>query len=64
MDAEKLELVRAGLQTAPEGNSGIGLYNTSKRIQLLFGNRYGLDVESVSGKGTQIFIHLPMITDH
>ncbi len=63
MKADKLLQVRHGLKTAPEGNSGIGLYNTNKRIQLLFGNRYGLDVESVPGEGTLVSIHLPRITD-
>ncbi len=63
MEDSRLLQVRRGLDTAPEGNSGIGLYNANKRIQLLFGNRFGVTVQSACGKGTQVFIHLPMITD-
>ncbi|MFD7525339.1 cache domain-containing sensor histidine kinase [Paenibacillus chitinolyticus] len=37
----------------------IGIYNVDQRIKLHFGDKYGLDVESESGKGTCIGIKLP-----
>lgn len=40
-------------------NRGIGFYNVQKRIQLLFGDSFGLEVFSILDKGTRISIHLP-----
>ncbi|MGQ9779452.1 MAG: cache domain-containing sensor histidine kinase [Bacillota bacterium] len=39
--------------------SGIGLRNVHERIQLLYGNEYGLRVESERGHGTRIIMFLP-----
>lgn len=39
--------------------SGIGLVNVHKRIQLYFGENYGLVVQSELDEGTVITIHLP-----
>lgn len=37
-----------------------GLYNTHKRIRLLYGNNYGLSVHSTIGTGTTVTIHIPL----
>lgn len=39
--------------------SGIGVHNVHDRIQLLFGNKYGIQIESEEGYGTSIKIKLP-----
>ena len=39
----------------------IGLQNIQKRIQLIFGNQYGLTVESKENSGTLVTIKLPKI---
>ena len=39
----------------------IGLYNVHRRIQLLYGNKYGLHIESAAGEGTRVTIYLPII---
>jgi len=38
----------------------IGLYNVKKRISLLYGEDYGLKIESADGKGTKVTIKLPL----
>lgn len=37
----------------------IGLSNIHKRIQLLYHDPYGLDIENTEGRGVKILIHLP-----
>lgn len=39
--------------------SQIGLFNVHKRLQYIFGEQYGLSIESVLGKGTTVNIRLP-----
>ena len=43
--------------------SGIGLRNVHQRIQLYFGEAYGLKIESEPDEGTIIRIHLPKTED-
>jgi two-component system sensor histidine kinase YesM len=37
----------------------LGLYNTHKRIRLLYGDNYGLSISSAPGTGTTVVIHIP-----
>ena len=39
----------------------IGLYNVHKRIELLYGSEYGLEIKSETGKGTEVVLVLPEI---
>ena len=41
--------------------SGVGLINVHKRIQLRFGAKYGIRIESELDEGTRVTIHLPAI---
>lgn len=41
--------------------SGIGMSNVNERIQLMYGENYGLTVHSVIGVGTTVTIRLPII---
>lgn len=43
--------------------SGIGLLNVHRRIQLTFGERYGLQIESEPDEGTTVTIHLPALDE-
>jgi two-component system sensor histidine kinase YesM len=44
-------------------NESIGINNVVKRIKTLFGNRYGMEIQSELGYGTQISILLPAISE-
>jgi two-component system sensor histidine kinase YesM len=39
----------------------IGLYNVAHRIELAYGKPYGIDVDSVLGQGTSVYITLPIV---
>lgn len=45
------------LETIKQGHS-VGYINTDRRIQLYFGDEYGLDIESVEGHYTKIIIKI------
>lgn len=57
MGAELLEKLR-NFEVTPRGN-GIGLLNINERLQILFGEKYGLSIESQSGAGTIVTIRMP-----
>ena len=42
-------------------NASFGARSVNRRIKMLYGDRYGLDVESVSGSYTKVTIRLPLI---
>ena len=44
---------------AKQRNTGIALPNIHKRIQLLFGEEYGVNVYSTVGQGTDVEITIP-----
>lgn len=41
--------------------NGVGLSNVHERLKGLFGQEYGLRIESTPGKGTSIYIRIPLI---
>ncbi len=65
MDKEELDKVRDEMNgkehAEPAGLDHIALTNVRKRIGVLFGDRYGLDIESDVKSGTRVTIHLPLI---
>ena len=46
-----------------ETKGGIALANVNNRIHLIFGEEYGMHVYSIQGKGTDVEISLPAVTD-
>lgn len=68
--AGKLEQLRAQLlassqlvndqQTASRGK-GIGIMNVHRRIQMVFGNEYGLRIESIEHEGTRMIMCMPKL---
>jgi two-component system sensor histidine kinase YesM len=40
-------------------SSGYGILNTNARIQLFYGNSYGVMIQSVLGKGTKVTVRIP-----
>lgn len=41
--------------------SGIGMKNVQERIEMLYGNQYGVTVKSAPGEGTRVIVTLPLI---
>ena len=61
IEQEKLQ----GLLTSPEemnGKDSIGLWNIHLRMKMLYGESYGLELESEEGKGTRVYLKIPKKT--
>jgi two-component system sensor histidine kinase YesM len=43
-----------------EKHTNIGLYNSNKRIKLIYGDEYGICVESKLNQGTQVTVRIPI----
>lgn len=57
---ERLMEVKDGIShKVPTEKDIYGLYNVNERIRLNFGEKYGISIESVYGKGTTVNIILP-----
>jgi two-component system sensor histidine kinase YesM len=59
MDPEIREKIERG-ETVP-GKIHIGIGNVKERIQLNFGENYGVRIESAQGKGTKVILTFPVI---
>ncbi|TDF97488.1 cache domain-containing sensor histidine kinase [Paenibacillus piri] len=69
IDERKLEQIRERLQDGqlahkqsnepPAAGGSIGLGNVHSRIQMVFGEQYGLSIDSRAGEGTRITIRMP-----
>ncbi len=60
MTPERLNALRASLVDG--SNEGFGMRTVLQRIQILFGNEYGLTVESTPDVGTRVIVTIPMQT--
>lgn len=61
MTEEELEKVRKKLNAKNPGlKASIGLYNINERIKLCYGREHGIRIESATGKGTGVFLDLPL----
>ena len=61
MSSEQLEFLLTDDTRVRKKGSGVGLINVQRRIQLRFGEQYGLKIESEPDEGTTVTIHLPAI---
>ncbi|MFT4143467.1 MAG: sensor histidine kinase [Mobilitalea sp.] len=57
---EILEEIRQLLESSVNRSSHTGLYNINRRLQLTYGDDYGIQIESIYGQGTSLKIILPM----
>lgn len=55
---ERLNAILAGTESSEVG--GYGLRNVNQRIKLVFGENYGLKINSIQGYGTSVYISLPI----
>lgn len=56
---EKLPTILSGTGQSSSGGTNIAIYNTHKRLQILYGSKYGLFYSSEPGKGTEVQIRIP-----
>ncbi|WP_435923161.1 sensor histidine kinase [Paenibacillus sp. DYY-L-2] len=54
-------MVTAKLESLLEGSNHVGISNVNRRIQILYGESYGLHIESVPGQGTTVTVTLPPV---
>lgn len=60
MDEETLHMLRKRLrETSVKRISNIGLCNINQRINLCYGEEYGMQVDSILGQGTKITVKIP-----
>lgn len=59
MGEDKVNRIKAMLKDDANETVNIGLYNVSRRIQLMYGKEYGLDIMSEKCAGTTIRISIP-----
>ncbi|MBD0380911.1 cache domain-containing sensor histidine kinase [Paenibacillus sedimenti] len=43
-----------------DGHNSIGLRNINQRMKLIYGQEYGIDIESIQGAGTRVIISIPV----
>ncbi|MNC25341.1 sensory histidine kinase DcuS [compost metagenome] len=60
MDEERIEAIMSGHSPEEETRS-IGTYSVRQRLNLYFGEEYGLTVRSAAGEGTVVELSLPML---
>ncbi|MDD3411035.1 MAG: sensor histidine kinase, partial [Eubacteriales bacterium] len=63
IEPEKLKELTEYIEGRNDAYQSIGLRNTHRRIQLYYGERYGLTVRSVPGRGTSIEVRLPRVEE-
>lgn len=59
MPQETVDVLNRGEELRHGDTPCIGLHNVAKRVQLLYGEEYGLSVESDEGIGTRVTVLLP-----
>lgn len=62
-DVKQWQEETGGREAGSKKNSGIALKNIRRRIELLYGKNYGFEIDSAPGKGTAVWLTLPMIAE-
>ena len=60
MEKERLEVLLTGQGESSSGGTNIAVYNTHRRLQLLYGSSYGLSYKSAPGEGCEVTIRFPL----
>ena len=61
MREDVLENILTDSSKVPKHGSGVGVINVHSRIRLMFGEEYGLFIESEPDEGTKVTIRIPAI---
>jgi two-component system sensor histidine kinase YesM len=51
------------VKSSSASHTNLGIYAVHKRLQFLYGEDYGLSVQSEMGEGTTVVIHIPYMED-
>jgi len=60
---ERLNMIRDLLDNKSGESQHIGLFHAQRIVQLLYGEEYGLEIESEVGSGTKVTIKIPLLGD-
>ena len=58
---DEIEFLLMDTQRVHKKGSGVGLVNVNNRIKILFGEKYGLHIESEPDVGTTVSIRIPAV---
>lgn len=58
IDDDKINLL-LNVYGEDSGLTGLGIYNVNSRIKHLFGNEFGISIESVKNESTRVLINIP-----
>ncbi|MCB2340315.1 cache domain-containing sensor histidine kinase [Clostridium estertheticum] len=56
---EQLDNIRRSLKESENISEHTGLYNIHRRLVLLYGGKYGIEIESIFGEGTNVKLTIP-----
>lgn len=56
---EKMPTILSGTGQSSSGGTNIAIYNTHRRLQILYGQKYGLTYTSTPCQGTEVQIRIP-----
>ncbi|WP_420795387.1 histidine kinase [Desulfofalx alkaliphila] len=57
------EMLSKVLKPGFGSGSGVGLSNVHERLKILFGEEYGITITSTPGKGTSVFVRIPLLLE-
>ncbi|QUH29983.1 sensor histidine kinase [Vallitalea guaymasensis] len=60
IEPSQLDGIIANLDSENDDSSHVGISNVHRRIRMIYGNEYGVKIESEHGEGTKISIMLPI----
>ena len=62
MTEETVESIFKGDMVSSKKGSGVGIRNVHQRIQLVFGEKYGVFISSEPDEGTEVTVKMPAVT--
>lgn len=60
MNKDTLRMIRDNFSREDEFSERIGLFNTNKRLKLVYGEEYGITIRSKERYGTAVYIRIPI----
>ncbi|NLM09779.1 MAG: histidine kinase [Clostridiaceae bacterium] len=62
IEPSALKSIRERLKEKGDYSEHIGLFNTNRRLKLMYGNEYGIKIRSKYGLGTVVYVDIPART--